>query len=495
MPALDGIEPLLRSLRPYELDYLQRVVAGKALWMPQSKPQWQAILSPADEVFFGGSAGGGKSDLLIGAALSLHRKAIIFRRDYPQLKDIVARSKEIIGERGAYNGQDRIWRSLPGDGGPPRTLEFGAVHLEDDKNKYKGRAHDLKCFDELPEFSESIYRFLIGWTRSTVPGQRNRVLSAGNPPTNTEGEWVIHYWAPWLNSQHPYPARPGELRWFAVIDKKDVEVESGAPFEHKGDTIKPRSRTFIPARLSDNVFLSGTDYEAVLQSLPEPLRSQLLKGDFQARAEDHPYQVIPTAWVMAAMERGRKTPRPDVKQTTLGVDVARGGADKTVIAPRWGNWFGPLVKYPGAMTPDGPAVATLVMKEHQDDSAINIDVIGLGSSAYDVLRRTAKGVAGINFAERVNSTDKSGRLKLYNVRAESYWKLREALDPSQKGGSEVCLPDDRELLADLCSARYEINVGGIQIEDKEDIRKRIGRSPDSGDAVALAAITRQKYGF
>jgi hypothetical protein len=70
------------------------------------------------------------------------------------------------------------------------------------------------------------------------------------------------------------------------------------------------SRTFIPSRVSDNPYLMGTGYMTQLQSLPEPLRSQMLYGDFKAGVQDDPWQVIPTAWVEAAMRAGSALPRP-----------------------------------------------------------------------------------------------------------------------------------------------------------------------------------------
>lgn len=57
------------------------------------------------------------------------------------------------------------------------------------------------------------------------------------------------------------------------------------------------------------------------------------------------------------------------------------------------------------------------------------------------------------------------------------------------------LPDDRELYVDLCAPRYKIQLGGILIESKDEIHKRIGRSPDCGDAVVMAAVEKQEYGF
>ena len=90
---------------------------------------------------------------------------------------------------------------------------------------------------------------------------------------------------------------PGELRWYARLDDEDVEVGGPDPVEHEGEIIIPRSRTFIPAGLDDNPVLSATNYRSVLQAAPEPLRSQILYGDFSITIGDSTWQVIPRAWL------------------------------------------------------------------------------------------------------------------------------------------------------------------------------------------------------
>ncbi len=93
----------------------------------------------------------------------------------------------------------------------------------------------------------------------------------------------------------------------------------------------------------------------------------------------------------------------------------------------------------------------------------------------------------INFAAGSEGHDKTGRLKFVNVRAAAYWGMREALDPDS--GDGLMLPPDSELLADLCAPHWSMRTSGIQIESKDEISKRIGRSPDAGDAVVLANYT------
>jgi hypothetical protein len=455
--------------------------------VPQSAPQWLALLSQADELFYGGQAGGGKSDLILGLSLIAHEKSIIFRREFSQLTGaggLIERSRDLLGGVARYNGLEHVWREIPGN----RTLEFGGVQYEQDKRRYQGRPHDLKAFDEVPEFTESQYRFLTGWARSTNVAQRVRVVATGNPPTHADGMWVLKYWAPWLDDQHPDPARPGELRWFAVLGGKDAEVDGPEPFDHKGETIRPKSRTFIPAALTDNPFLRDSDYGAVLQGLPEPLRSQLLYGDFTIGVQDDPWQTIPTEWVRQAFRRYEEREGPEVPLTTIGVDVARGGADQTVLCRRFGNWFPPLEKYAGRDTPDGSSVATLavVAMGESKDAQLNVDVIGVGSSAYDTLANQGLNVRAVNFAEGSDRFDKTGKLKLRNMRAEAYWRAREALDPND--GDSLAIAPDNELLADLTAPKWKVTPSGILIESKEDIATRLGRSTDCGDAFVLALL-------
>ena len=176
--------------------------------------------------------------------------------------------------------------------------------------------------------------------------------------------------------------------------------------------------------------------------------------------------------------------------TALGVDVARGGSDQTIIVRVYGDWVDDLVKQPGAATPDGIIVADYVSAEHQGNAIINIDSIGIGASPFDILGERGLPVFGINAASRSVVRDKSNQFGFANKRAEMWWRLREMLEPGS--GRNLVLPDDRELLGDLCAPRYKQTTQGIQIESKDDIRKRLGRSTDCGDALVMALHEQMK---
>lgn len=469
---------------------MQKLITTNApTWTPQEGPQSDAYYSKADIVGYGGAAGGGKTDLEIGLALTEHIRSIIYRKEGTQLQGIYDRIEEVINTRDGFNSQSKVWRI------GKRILEFGGLANPQDHKKYQGRPHDLKCFDEVTEIPEYMVRFLMGWKRSSDPNQRCRVLMAFNPPTTSDGRWVIDFFGPWLNPKHPNKAKPGELRYYTTIDGKDKELPSGDPVEVDGEMVVPISRTFIPAKVEDNVYYMESGYKATLQALPEPLRSQMLKGDFSAGTEESPFQVIPQDWVSAAMDRWEPL-KEKIDMDSMGVDVARGGRDFTVISKRHGNWFDKLSKFPGTQTPDGPIVAGLVINERRDKAPVHIDVIGWGSSPYDFLIQNGVHAIPVNAAESAKDEygdyllSKEGALRFFNFRAMMWWRMRESLDPAN--GMLIALPDDDDLLIQLTCLTWSFTKQGIKVESKEDVYDRIQRSTDDADAVIMANIDTMK---
>jgi hypothetical protein len=506
-------QELERYLTPTERDELAELIEAdiaEYTWRPLPGPQTMAYESTADVIGFGGAAGGGKTDLAIGMALNQHHRAQMFRREGPQLVGIIDRLAEIVGSRDNINGKPTVYW----DDGRDLKVEFNSVPNLGDETKYQGRPKDLLVVDEAANFLEMQVRFLKGWVRTTRPGQRTRTLLTFNPPTTAEGRWVIDFFAPWLDKKHAiYPTEPGKLRYVYVDPKtgKDVWIldDNGAPFvivhdercydfdplDYRPEEItKPESRTFIPSRITDNPFLVSTGYMAQLQAMPEPLRSQMLLGDFEAGMEDDPFQLIPTKWVEIAQARWKeRTPRGEM--LAMGVDVARGGRDNTTLAtrhktPETNLWFDKLKIHPGKETPDGNTVAGLVIAERRDHAPIMLDVIGVGASPYDILVNAGQDVHGINVAEKANAMDRSGRLSFFNLRSQLWWQFRELLDPNADNG--IALPPDPELAKELCAPRWELSGMTIKVESRDQIIERVGRSPDRATAVILAQIDYPK---
>ena len=440
-------------------------------WVALPGPQTQALVSEADEVLYGGAAGGGKSDLLLGLARTRHRSSVIFRRTYPQLEDsVIPRSLEIYGDPGRLNRARKQWEFHDG-----RLVRFRHLERDDDVFGHQSAQYDLVAFDELTQFTEAQYVYLTSRARSVRPGQRVRIVGASNP--GGEGnDWVMRRWAAWLDRDHPRPAAAGELRWFRR-DGEGLEVETAA-----GDP-DARSRTFIPARLADNPHL-GDEYRRVLDAMPEPWRSQLLEGDWQIGLVDEAYQVIPSAWIDAAMRRWRPEGHGGAPGVALGVDVARGGACRTVLAPRRGDWVGQMEVYDGRLTPDGQSVVALLAPWVEAGYRAQIDGVGVGASAIDLARGLGMDVVGLVGSERSEHGDKSGSFPFGNLKSEMWWRLREALDPA--GGRNLALPMDADLRSELRAPRYEMQTNGLKLESKDRTEQRVGRSPDRADAVVYA---------
>ena len=481
-----------------ELDAMIDRRTESRLWIPSVGPQYEAVKSEADILLYGGEGGGGKTDLGLGLAFEEHHRSLIIRRQYTDLRGITDRAKEINGTDKGYNGSSPP-RLLTSNG---KLIDFGALSEEGSEEAWQGQPHDLIYVDEVVQNREHQVRFLFGWNRTTVEGQRCRVVLGSNPPVNAQGIWIISMFAPWLDPRYPDPAEHGELRWCVTsqdasgktfdqwVDGPDAKVASGK-FNEDGSPqyLKPMSRTFIPAHLSDNPFLRDTNYGAQLDALPEPLRSAIRDGNFMAARKDEADQVIPMAWVHSSMNRWLEAegqPPSGVPMCAIGVDCAR-SKDKTVLAPRYDGFYPELIVKPGIETPHGRDVAALVLK-HRRNAALPVIDCGEMNGAEAFAHLEENGVQcmrHVGMDQSVGRT-KSKHLKFFNKRAEVYWKFMEALDPEQDGGSPIALPDDAELVSDLTALKWELTPQGIKVTPKRDLVAELGRSPDKGDAVVMS---------
>jgi hypothetical protein len=510
MSALDRLEALLSGLDAKQTADLDRLLVEelKKPWLPTPGPQLVAYLSAADLLLFGGSAGGGKSDLICGLCLNEHQRSVVFRS---QSKDLDGFWERLCQLAKGTKSQNSVMKKLVTF--DDRMVEGGHLEKPGSENSWQGRAHDFIGFDEGAQLTAYKVKFVMGWLRS-AGGRRCRAVIASNPPIGGEGSWLLEWFAPWLNPMFSNPAKPGELRWAIAIGSKseiktiwcdgpdlvylnsdgtvrlatEEEINHSPPLDQIN---KPLSRTFIPSRLDDNPHLRDTDYRAQLMSMPEPLRSQLLHGDFLAGREDDEWQVVPSDWVRIA--QARWVDPSSTRMIALGVDVAQGGADSSVLAPlHEKNVFGKIETRPGRDTPDGPSIANLILKYRRDGAAIAIDTTGgWGGSARDHLKTHHQiTVVPIVYSAGADGMDPSTRLGYANVRAKMYWELRLALDPSKN--ENVALPPGDRILAQLTASRWKPRNGKIVIESKEDIRARLGSSPDEADAIVEAWHVRDR---
>lgn len=496
---IDDVLAKIKALPPeeraaLEKDTLSHPKWGKALWVPNPGPQTDAYHSKADVLLYGGAAAGGKSDLGIGLAFTEHQKSLILRRRYSDIGAIIERAVSINGTRNGFNGTPPpILRTTNG-----KFIQFGANQHPGDEQSFQGRDYDLKVFDESCHFLESQIHFHLGWLRSSIPGQRCRAILASNPPVTSDGDWIVGMFRPWLDITHHNPAKPGELRWFIAVDgdtNYEVEFDLLHRDEHgrycydlpSGDVAYALSRTFIPAKLSDNPYLANTNYKAQLDALPEPLRSAVRDGNFMLSRQDSEWQVIPTQWVIEAQARWKPDGwRGGGSMTSIAMDPAGGGGDAAEIMWRYNNWFSEPLTKRGEETADGSTSAATIIKYRRDAADVVVDVGG-GYGGSVTLRLSDNDVPFIAFNGAHVSTLRTNdrQLKFANKRAEAWWRLREALDPDQEGGSLIALSPSAELRSDLTAPTYKVGARGILIEDKDSIRQRLGRSTGKGDACVM----------
>lgn len=214
-------------------------------------------------------------------------------------------------------------------------------------------------------------------------------------------------------------------------------------------------------------------------------------GEFYAGEED---SVIPLSWVEAANDRWHEWQEAGAvdpgRPHTLGVDVARSGTDKTVLAIRHGHVLRELRVFTSADTMTTAGRAKALLDSDPDCTGI-VDVIGIGAGVLDRLREQGCKVQAFNAATRTNKRDRTNEIGFINTRAAAWWNLRELLDPSTN--PDLCLPPDDDLLGDLTAPRMgELMSGGkMKLESKDELRKRIGRSTDRADAVVQAFWTER----
>lgn len=201
-------------------------------------------------------------------------------------------------------------------------------------------------------------------------------------------------------------------------------------------------------------------------------------GEFPARDDD---TVIPLELVESAQVRDIEI--SDDEPIIWGLDVARFGSASSVLCKRQGRkilametWRGlDLMQLTGAVVAEYESC-----QPRQEPMQICVDSIGVGGGVCDRLRELGLPAVGINTAE-----SPALRTTYMNLRAELWFKLKAWLE-----ARDVSLPKDDLLLAELVAVKYKFTSSGkLQIESKDEMRRRGMASPDRADAVCLTFAT------
>jgi hypothetical protein len=212
-----------------------------------------------------------------------------------------------------------------------------------------------------------------------------------------------------------------------------------------------------------------------------PVYQSKVLGLFPDTSED---SVISYSHLVAAINK-EPPEKPTTDPTILGIDVAGGGTDMTVVRQRRGNRA--LKQWTTSLS-DSADLTAWILRIIVETSAkvVRIDSTGIGWGIVGQLREKAPGVLVVG----INAAAKPAKPRFLNSRAEMWWAGRELVEAGTLDLSEAVDADN--LLAQLTAPKWELvpSNGKIKIESKDDIKTRIGRSPDNADALLLAFYDR-----
>lgn len=247
--------------------------------------------------------------------------------------------------------------------------------------------------------------------------------------------------------------------------------------------IRPEERT----EEMDDFLFEGQWYR------PEDLFRKKVLGKFPKVSDD---VLIPIQWLELAHERWRQNNgREPLSSETriLGVDVAGMGRDSTCFCERKGSWVAPFVTHNSGGQADHMKVAGQIINQRQyhPEMYVSIDTIGEGAGVYSRCLEldSARHIISCKYSEWAREfggkepTDLTGQYRFQNMRAWLFWVVRDWLNPKNETGA--MLPPDASFDEEATEIRWSFRSDGrIIIEPKDDIKARLGRSPDKFDSLA-----------
>jgi hypothetical protein len=237
------------------------VTAATIAWQPNPGKQTEFLARAEDIVLYGGAKGGGKSDAMLGEATrqtdNPNYKGLILRRTFPQLQELIDRAKILYPKLGAkWLGSEKRFYFKSGS-----YIEFGHCQTEADKERYQGREFSFIGFDQLEQFLESQFTFIMAACRNSDSSLKCYIRASANPGS-VGHQWVKRRWITGKEAGRTY--------------KEIYDLPDGRKVT--------RTSCYIKATVYDNPKLleAQPTYLANLMGLPEMERRAYLDGDWNA---------------------------------------------------------------------------------------------------------------------------------------------------------------------------------------------------------------------
>ena len=315
----------------------------------------------------------------------------------------------------------------------------------------------LIVVDEAAGVDERIFGAIEG----NLSSEHSRLLLIGNP-TNLSGTFYNSFKQDNYNHIHISAFDTPNFTAFGIT----IEDIRKNTWREKITAELPRPYLVTPEWVYDKFLAWGED---------NPMWQARVMGEFPQQGDD---TLIPLIYIEQATQRQLEVKEED--EEMIGADIARFGTDKTPFAYRKGPKIMDIHQHAYMDTMATSQVLHTYCGMHPRAGA-NIDEIGVGAGVVDRMKQLNpyKTIQGINVGVAANDPE-----MFFNLRAEMFWALRERF----VDGS-IQIPNDEELKGQLASIKYKYTPKGqVQIESKEDMKKRGLPSPDKADAVALSFL-------
>ena len=303
---------------------------------PQLGPQEKFLACDADVVFYGGSAGGGKSfALLLNPLYHVANSkfgAVIFRRTTKQITaegSLWDEASELYHGMGAKLNQSDLSATFPSG----MKVTFAHMEYEKDRFSWMGSQIPSICFDEITHFTWKQFSYMYSRNRSGS-GVKSQIRGTCNPDPDS---WVRRFIDWWIGPDgFAIPERSGVVRWFIMQGEDIIWAKSRQSILLKYPKSLPKSFTFIRSSVYDNKILLEKDpgYLANLNALTRVEKAQLLDGNWNIRATAGSYFKRSDFEIVDAVPAGGKSARAWDLAATKRTETA-GSKEKKSNDPDW----------------------------------------------------------------------------------------------------------------------------------------------------------------